>query len=323
VVGRLHGHDAASSAGASDEVSLGIRAGVVAYVVWGLLTIYWKQLAHFDAFELIAWRVLCASVVMAAVVTARRRWPVLRAALRTPRLVGRLFVAALLLTVNWGAYVWAVSEGRIIETALGYFMAPLATMLLGILVLHERPTRSQRLALGCAVLAVIVLTVAAGSPPVVALLIAGSWSLYGLLKRQVPLSAIESLAGETFLLTVPALVFAVVAAADPASVTATATAGDWVLVALTGVVTAGPLLLFAVAAQRVPFTILGPLQYLVPTINFLLGWVVYGEELPASRLVGFAFVWVALVLTATDHVRGVARSRRPEPVDGYAPSSAR
>ena len=309
-----HGHE--------QELSGGIRAGVVAYVVWGLLTIYWKELAHFDAFELIAWRVLCASVVMAAIITLRRRWPVLRAALATPRLVGRLSVAAVLLTINWGAYVWAVADGRVIETALGYFMAPLGTMLLGILVLHERPSRAQKVALACAVIAVVVLTAVAGRPPVVALLIAASWSLYGLLKRQVPLTAIESLAGETFLLTVPALLFAAVAAQASDSIPTVATGGDWVLVSLTGVVTAVPLLLFAVAAQRVPFTILGPLQYLVPTINFLLGWLAYDEALPVERVVGFAFVWVALVLTASEHVRTATRSRRRRPVPGYTTTSA-
>lgn len=305
-----------------DSLSTGIRAGVVAYVVWGLLTVYWKQLDHFDAFELIAWRVLWASVVMAVIITVRRRWPVLRAALTSRRLVARLLIAAVLLSVNWGAYVWAVAEGRIIETALGYFMAPLGTMLLGIVVLREHPTRSQRIALACAVVAVVVLTVAAGRPPVVALLIAGSWSLYGLLKRQIPLTGIESLAGETFLLTAPAIVFAAVAARATGSIPDLASGADWVLVSLTGVVTAVPLLLFAVAAQRVPFTILGPLQYLVPTINFVLGWLVYDEALPADRLVGFAFVWVALALTATDHVRTATRARRREPVPGYSPTSA-
>jgi chloramphenicol-sensitive protein RarD len=182
-------------------------------------------------------------------------------------------------------------------------MAPLGTMLLGVLVLHEHPGRWQKLALGCAALAVAVLTISYGRPPIIALLIAASWSVYGLLKRQIPLTAVESLAGETFLLAGPALLVAVVAAAAGDSLPATATAGDWVLVSLSGVVTAVPLLLFAVAAQRVPFTILGPLQYLVPTITFALGWLVYGEALPADRLVGFAIVWLALLLVAIEHLR--------------------
>jgi chloramphenicol-sensitive protein RarD len=306
----------------SGSVSSGIRAGILAYVLWGLLTVFWKQLAHFDAFELIAWRILAATVVMAVVISGRRRWPVIRAAFRSRRLLARLAIAAVLLTINWGAYVWAVVDGRIIETALGYFMAPLGTMLLGVLVLHERPSRLQKLALACAAVSVVVLTVSYGRPPVIALLIATTWSLYGLLKRQIPLGAIESLAGETFLLTVPALVYAIVAATAPDSIPATAGAGDWALLSLTGVVTAVPLSLFAVAAQRVPFTILGPLQYLVPTINFLLGWLVYDEALPADRLVGFAIVWLGLVLVALDHVRPPAPAHDPGPVPGYSTTTA-
>lgn len=182
-------------------------------------------------------------------------------------------------------------------------------MLLGILVLHERPTRLQHFALACAVAAVVVLTISYGRVPGVALLIAASWSLYGLLKRQVPLSAVESLAGETFVLALPALAVLLVVAGRDDSIPATASAGSWVLIALTGVVTAVPLLLFAVAAQRLPFTVLGPLQYLVPTINFLLGWLVYDEALPIDRLIGFAIVWVGLAAIAFDRIQVARRAR--------------
>lgn len=307
----VHGQDEERSA-----VLLGVQAGVLAYLIWGGLTVYWKHLSDFDPFELIAWRVASASVVMAIVVTLRHRWPVLRATARSPRLLARLALAAVLLTINWTAYVYAVVDGRVIETALGYFMAPLGTMLLGVVVLHERPRPLQRVALVCAVVSVVVLTITYGRPPVLALLIAVSWSLYGLLKRQIPLTAIESLAGETFVLLVPALVAAAVLSRAADSIPATATGGDWVLVALSGVVTAVPLLLFAVAAQRVPFQILGPLQYLVPTINFVLGLLVYDETLPGSRLVGFAIVWCGLAATAIDQVlaaRGARRNARAGP----------
>ncbi|MFV0308052.1 MAG: EamA family transporter RarD [Desertimonas sp.] len=301
----MHGDEAAST-----RVRVGIQAGLAAYLIWGGLTVYWKQLRDFDPFELIAWRIACASVVMAIVVTVRRRWPVLVAAARAPRLLGRLALAAVLLTINWTAYVYAVVDGRVIETALGYFMAPLGTMLLGIVVLHERPRPLQRAALVCALVAVVVLTVTYGRPPVLALLIAVSWSLYGLLKRQIPLTAIESLAGETFVLAVPAVVTAAVLAGADGSIPATAGSLDWTLVTMSGVVTAVPLLLFAVAAQRVPFQILGPLQYLVPTINFVLGVVVYHERLPASRLVGFAIVWCGLAATALDQTIAARHARR-------------
>lgn len=295
----------------SDETSKGVRAAIAAYVLWGLLTIYWKQLAEFDPFELIGWRILCATVVMALVITVRGRWTILAAAFRDRRTTLRLAVAAVLLTVNWTGYVWAIANDRVIETALGYFMAPLGTMVLGVTVLHEHASRLHKAALALAALAVVVLTISYGRPPWVALIIAATWSIYGLLKRQVPLTAIESLAGETFLLTVPAVVLVAVMAGTDGSIPTTATGGEWVLVLLTGVVTAVPLLLFAVAAQRVPFTLLGALQYLVPTINFVLGWLVYGEPMPIDRLIGFAFVWAALVAVTVDRVRVAAPARRP------------
>ena len=284
------------------ELRVGVQAGIAAYLLWAGLTVYWKQLTAFEAFELIAWRILAASVVMAIVVTVRGRWPVLRAAARSPRMVGRIALAAALLTINWTSYVYAVVDDRVIETALGYFMAPLGTMILGIVVLHERPRPLQKAALVCAAAAVVVLTVTYGEPPLLALMIAVSWSMYGLLKRQIPLTAIESLTGETYVLVLPALVTVIVMAGRPDSIPATATAGEWVLVSMTGLVTAVPLLLFAIAAQRVPFQILGPLQYLVPTINFILGWLVYDESLPPERLIGFSVVWVGLAATAIDQV---------------------
>jgi chloramphenicol-sensitive protein RarD len=299
------------------DVGKGVRAAVAAYVIWGFLTIYWKWLADFDPFELIGWRILCATVVLGVIITMRRSWPVMLGALRNRRLVGRLAVAAVLLTANWTSYVWAVANDRIIETALGYFMAPLGTMILGVTVLHEHASRLQKLAIGLAAVAVVVLTVSYGRPPVVALVIAATWSTYGLLKRQVPLSAVESLAGETFLLTIPAtaLVLAMSGASD--SIPSTATGGEWVLVSLTGVVTAAPLLLFAFAAQRIPFTLLGALQYLVPTINFLLGWLVYDEPMPLDRLVGFTLVWTALAAVAVDQM-----SRSPRRIDEHRLTAA-
>lgn len=303
--GAVHGEDPRPA-----DLRLGIQAGLFAYLIWGGLTLYWKQLTDFDAFELIAWRIVAASVVMAIVVSVRGRWAVLVAAARSPRLLVRIALAAVLLTINWTSYVYAVVDGRVIETALGYFMAPLGTMLLGIVVLHERPRPLQKVALVCAVVAVVVLTISYGRPPVLALMIAVSWSLYGLLKRQIPLTAIESLAGETFVLAAPALAAVILLAGAADSIPATATAGEWTLVSLTGLVTAIPLLLFAIAAQRVPFQILGPLQYLVPTINFLLGWLVYDEAIPTNRLVGFAIVWLGLAATAADQVRAARTQHR-------------
>jgi chloramphenicol-sensitive protein RarD len=295
-------------------VQRGVQLGVTAYLLWGFLTIYWKQLAAFDAFELIAWRMACAGVVMAVIVTARRTWPNIVAALSHGPTARRLVMASALLTVNWGSYVWAVTNDRVIETALGYFIAPLATMAIGVFVLHEDPTKAQRVAFALAAVAVVILTVSYGRPPWIALLLAASWSLYGLAKRRVPLGAVDSLAGETFVLFVPAVLAVLAFSAGAGSVATTADAVDWVLVLGTGVVTAVPLMLFAAAAQSIPFTLLGPLNLLVPIINFGLGWLLYGEEVPLDRLAGFAVVWVALLVVMWDRVATHRRPPVPEPV---------
>jgi chloramphenicol-sensitive protein RarD len=293
----------------SHEVGRGIRAGIAAYVTWGLLTIYWKELAGFGALELIGWRIASASVVMAIVVSLRGRWSTIRAAFADRGLAIRIGIASALLTANWTSYVYAVVNDHVIETALGYFMAPLGTMVLGITVLGERPSAAQKVALGLAAAAVVELSVSYGRPPYAALVMAVTWSLYGLLKRRVPMTAVDSFAAESFLLVVPALALVAATAGMSGSIPRSAEAGELVLVSLSGVATAVPLILFAFAATRVPLTILGPLQYLVPTINFLLGWALYGEELPWSRVVGFALVWVALLIVTVDRVHSTVVRR--------------
>ncbi|MGE5209721.1 MAG: EamA family transporter RarD [Acidobacteriota bacterium] len=294
------------------SVQRGVQLGVLAYLLWGFLTIYWKQLTAFDAFELIAWRMACAGVVMAVIVTARRSWPTIARALADGPTAGRLLVASVLLTVNWGGYVWAVTNDRVIETALGYFIAPLATMAIGVFVLGERPSTAQRVAFGLASVAVVILTVSYGRPPWVALLLAGTWSLYGLAKRRVPLGAVDSLAGETFVLFLPAVIALAAFSGRAGSVAQSADRIDWALVLGTGLITAVPLMLFAAAAQSIPFTLLGPLNLLVPVINFGLGWLIYDEPVPLDRLVGFAFVWAALIVVMWDRV--VSHRRETQPV---------
>jgi len=299
----------AASTAAADRITRGVRVGVAAYVIWGLLTIYWKQLGAFDALELIAWRMSCAAVVMGLIVTVRGSWPRLREAFGDRTTVVRLIAAAALLTANWGSYVWAVVNDRVIETALGYFMAPLATMAIGVFVLREQPSTAQRVAFGLASIAVVILTVANGQPPWIALLLAATWSLYGLSKRQIGLDAVDSLAGETFVLIVPAVVLLVAISGQPDSVVSSADTREWVFVLGTGAITAVPLMLFASAAKSIPFTLLGPLNLIVPVINFGLGWLLYDEEMPAERVVGFAFVWAALIVVMYDRIRSARTAR--------------
>ena len=291
------------------EQRKGIVAGITAYVVWGLLTIYWKQLHRFDAFELIGWRITAAALVMAIVLTVTRRWGHLKVLRRNRPLQLRVAAAALLLTVNWTAYVWAVVHEHVLETALGYFIAPIGTVMVGVVVLGEHLRNAQRIALGFAVASVVVLTVSYGSVPWLALVIAVSWTTYGYLKKQVPLTPVESMAAESFFLLVPAVVLAIALSGRVDSIPNAASGRELTLTLLSGLATVTPLMLFAYAAQRMPLSIIGPMQYIVPTMNFLIGWLMYDEALPLSRVIGFALVWVGLAIITIDSARR-ARSAR-------------
>lgn len=291
------------------EQSRGVLAGLVAYVVWGLLTVYWKQLHRFDAFELIGWRITASAAVMATYLTASRRWGELGVLRGDRGLQLRVLAAALFLTVNWTSYVWAVVHEHVLETALGYFIAPIGTVCVGVLVLGERLRTAQRVSLVFAVASVVVLTVSYGRVPWLALLIAASWTTYGYLKKQVPLPPSTSMAAESFVLFVPALVLAVALSGRADSIPNAASTHELVYAGLTGVATVAPLLLFAYAAQRMPLSMIGPMQYIVPTMNFVIGWLWYGEDLPATRVVGFALVWVGLAILTVDGARRIRATR--------------
>lgn len=297
----------AGPAAAHHEQRAGIIAGITAYVVWGLLTIYWKQLHRFDAFELIGWRITASAVVMAIVLTATRRWPHLRALLRDRALLARVAAASVLLTVNWTSYVWAVVHGHVLETALGYFIAPLGTVTVGVLVLHEPLRRALKIALVFASAAVVVLTISYGRVPWLALAIAASWTAYGYLKKGVPLTPVESMAAESFILVVPAAALAIALSGRAGSIPNSADSRELVFAVLSGLATVAPLMLFAYAAQRMPLTIIGPMQYIVPSMNFVIGWLLYDEALPTTRLIGFALVWVGLIVLTADSLH---RARR-------------
>lgn len=300
---------AAGPAAAHHEQRAGIIAGITAYVVWGLLTIYWKQLHRFDAFELIGWRISASAVVMAIVLTATRRWAHLRVLVRDRALLARVTVASVLLTVNWTSYVWAVVHGHVLETALGYFIAPLGTVTVGVLVLHEPLRRALKIALVFASAAVVVLTISYGRVPWLALAIAGSWTAYGYIKKGVPLTPVESMAAESFILVVPAAALAIALSGQPGSIPNSASGRELAFALFSGLATVAPLMLFAYAAQRMPLTIIGPMQYIVPSMNFVIGWLLYDEALPTTRLIGFALVWVGLIVLTADSLRRARLTR--------------
>ena len=284
------------------ERRLGVIYGLGAYLVWGFLTVYWKALESLDSFELIGLRVMASVLLLLVVLAVRRAWSSLSEVRGNGRLALRLVAAAALLTANWTTYVWSVSHGHVLETALGYFLAPLITCWLGVRHLGEHLRRAQFWALVLGAVAVGVLVVGYGKVPWVAIVLGASWAVYGLLKKQMPLDPVAGLTAET--LVVLPFALAVVAlheimAPDTAALRQ-ASGGQLALLGLAGLVTVVPLVAFAAAARRVPLTTLGPLQYAVPTINMLLGVAAYHEDLPGWRLAGFALVWVALLILTAD-----------------------
>ncbi len=299
----------------------GALAGLAAYVLWGLLTVYWHELHGLSSFGLIGQRIVWSTLLLGVIVTLTRRAGALRAAFGRPAIVGRVLAAALLLSANWTTYVWAVTHDNVVETALGYFIAPLGTVAIGVFLFHERLSRAQAVALAIAAGAVVVLTLDYGHVPGIALTLGLTWGLYGLIKRTVPLHPIESLTAETVVLLPAAVAVVAIVESGDNSIRTTASGGQLVLVLLAGAVTVVPLLLFATAAPRVPFTILGPLQYAVPTINFVLGVAIYDEAMPGARVVGFGLVWIALVIFTIDSARahrGARGLRRGDAAQGSA-----
>jgi len=286
----------------------GVFAGVSAYLLWGFITVYWKALKAFAPLELIGYRILMSVVLLVVVLAAKGRLTSLFQKLSADRLWTRVACAALLLAINWTTYVVVVHDGKVIEAALGYFIAPLGTMLIGVKVLHEKIRPIQLVSALLGLTAVVVLTISYGRVPYIALAMAASWALYGLLKRQVPLQPLESLMSETIFLVVPAIALIIWFSRYDNSVVQSANFWHIILILLSGVVTAVPLLLFAAASLKLPLTVLGPMQYSVPTINFLLGWLAYHEKMSPSRFVGFGLVWIALVIVTVDSIRRARRS---------------
>jgi chloramphenicol-sensitive protein RarD len=286
-----------------------IAQSLSVYFIWGALTLYWKELHGFDPFELIGWRIASSVLVLVVVMLATGRLVPLLRSLRSPQLFLRIALASVLLTINWATYVWAVVNDHVIETALGYFIAPILTIVVGVFVLHEKLRTIQRVAVSFAIGGIVVLTIAYGRVPWIALIIATSWTFYAYLKKKVPLQPLESLTAEVIVLAIPAFIYLYTTWSNVDSVRNTATSVEWVFVAFTGVITAVPLLMFASASQRTPLTILGPMQYIVPTMNFLIGWLMFDELLTSSKVAGFSLIWVCLALVLTDLFRTQRRQQ--------------
>jgi chloramphenicol-sensitive protein RarD len=294
----------------------GVTLGIAAYVAWGLLPVYWKAVEVVPTLEILSHRFVWSFVFVSGVLALRRRWNWLRGLGR--RSLVMLFGAGALLALNWGTYIWAVNDGRIVETALGYFINPLFNVVLGVAVLHERLRRLQWTAIGIAAAGVGYMTVRLGTVPWVAFTLALTFGLYGLVTKKVRgVGPLQSLTVETALLFIPAVVYLTTLQVRGDA----AFGGDGlrvtVLLALTGVATATPLLLFNAAARRIPLSLVGLLQYIAPSIAFVLGITVYGEVVGTDRLIGFLCVWAALALYTAE---GLSHRRRQPTLDVVAPA---
>jgi chloramphenicol-sensitive protein RarD len=246
---------------------------------------------------------------MAIVLSATRSWARLRPLLRDRRALLLLSGASIAIAINWGTYIWAVNDGQVVEAALGYFVNPLVLVLIGVVALGERLRRLQWVAVGIAFLAVVVLTVGLGKPPWIALVLAFSFATYGTLKKIVGADPMASLTIETAVATPFALAYLVHLQVDGALVFGHYSTSTTLLLAGTGVITAIPLLLFGSAANRIPLTTMGLLQYLTPIIQFCIGVVILGETMPPARWAGFVIVWVALAVFSYDGLRQGGRNR--------------
>jgi chloramphenicol-sensitive protein RarD len=287
----------------------GVLAAVVAYSLWGVLPLYWKALQSVPAFEIMSHRTVWSFVFVLLLLALRRQWAWLQYARKNPRTLLTFAGSACLLGINWTTYIWAVNAGHVVDSSLGYFINPLVSVLLGVLFLRERLRLWQGVAIGLAAGGVLFLTLGLGAFPWIALTLAGTFGFYGLLRKTAPLGSLEGLSLETALLSLPTLAYLIALEISDTASFVHAGPSTSLLLALTGVVTAFPLLMFAYAARHVRLATVGILQYIAPTLQFLLGVLVYHEPFTQTRLLGFAVIWLALLIYSLNGLL-VERKRR-------------
>jgi chloramphenicol-sensitive protein RarD len=281
----------------------GILAGIGAYTLWGLFPIYWRLLEQVPAIEILAHRIVWSLVFVVSILILQRDWQWITGALHNRRMLVVYTLAAILLSINWFTYIWAVNAGYVVEASLGYFINPLVNFLLGVIFFKEKLRGGQVAAVVLAVLGVVYLTVAYGSLPWISLVLAFTFGLYGLIKKMAPLESKHGFSLETMALFLPALGFLLYRGATGMGAFMQNGTVITLLLILAGPVTSIPLLMFGFAARSIPLSMLGFIQYIAPTLQFLLGVFVYNEPFPMSRLVGFCMIWLALLLYSIESVR--------------------
>jgi chloramphenicol-sensitive protein RarD len=287
----------------------GLLFGLGAYLAWGVMPLYFKALAHVSALEIVAHRVIWSMVFMAALVALWRRWPAIRAALGTGRVLTTLLITTLLIGTNWLIFIYAVVSGHVLEASLGYYLNPLVNVLLGVVLLKEKLSRAQVFATLLAAAGVAVLAAGAGSGLWISLTLAATFAVYGFLRKIVAVDSLEGLSIETALLSPLALAWLVWLQAGGSAAFASVTLTTDLLLVLGGAVTAIPLLMFTAAARRLPYSTLGFLQYVAPSLQFLLAVLAFGEPLTTAHIICFAAIWTALAIFSFEGLRSAHRGR--------------
>ncbi|REK87242.1 EamA family transporter RarD [Streptomyces inhibens] len=287
----------------------GLAYGFAAYTMWGLLPLYWHLLGAATPSEILAHRMVWSLPVAVAILAVLRRWAWIGPLLRQPKRLGLILVCAVVISTNWFLYIWAVNAGHVLEASLGYFINPLVSIAFGVLVLRERLRPLQWTAVAVGTLAVLVMTVAYGKVPWIALGLAFSFATYGLIKKGIKLDGIEGFSAETAMQVLPALGFLIYLGVHGESSFTTGGVGQALLLSACGIATAIPLICFGASAVRLPLTTIGMMQYLAPTFQFVLGLTVFHEAMPPERWAGFALVWVALAVLTWDALRTARRAR--------------
>lgn len=284
-----------------------------AYLLWGVLPLYFLLLVPTGPWEVVAWRVLLSFVFCCLLLTVTRGWGALGVIVSQPKLLGWTALAGVLIYVNWQVFLIGTLTGHVVETSLGYFINPIATVLLGVFVLKERIRRLQWAAIGIAAVAVVVIVIFYRSFPWIALSLTASFGVYGLIKKKIgpAVDAISGLTLESFWLIPIAVVQLIVVATTPAGITM-GQHGAWhaVLLAFAGIATAVPLLLFAAGTRRINLTVIGMIQFVTPVMQFIIGAAVLGEPMPLERWLGFVIVWIAIAVFVVDLLLAARRHRR-------------
>ena len=296
--------------------NLGLIYALAAYTWWGFIPIFWKQLSHIDSVEIVMHRMVWACVLVTLVIVVSRQWRDFKALLLQAKLVFKLFIASVLVSVNWAVFIWAVNTGHLVETSLGYFMNPLISVALGVVIFGEALRRGQLVALSIAAISVIYLVFSYGVFPWIALVLAVTFALYGAVKKSVSVPATHGLAIETMCLLIPAAAYLLYIESRGSGQFLALPTNAWLLV-LGGLFTLVPLVLFASAAKRISMTALGMTQYIGPSLQLLIGVFIYGESFGSQKMIAFGLIWLALGIYSMDQLRhqnGLRRARKAQKI---------